>query len=174
MASVKIAYGTPVSMTMTGIEDIDASASLIAGWTSNSVNNTSDLNLDFLLSGQFTLEAANQQAGTIAVYVYAAYNSTPTWPDIFSSGTEGSVGAAAITDTEERDSVMRLVTTLVGDGGGSQVLAFPPTSIAQLFGGVVPPYWAVWVTGNTATTTNDLFVSSGTQLYYIPVTATVA
>jgi hypothetical protein len=174
MASVKIAYGTPVSMTMTGIEDIDASASLIAGWTSNSVNNTSDLCLDYLVSGQFTLEGSSNQAGTIAVYAYAAYNSTPTWPTTFSSGTAGSVGALALPDTEERDAVMRLVASITCDNSASAVLSFPPTSIAQLFGGVVPPYWALFVTSNATTTTTDWCVSSGTQLYYIPVTATVA
>jgi hypothetical protein len=165
-------YGTPVTMTMTGIEDIDASASLIAGWTSNSVNNTSTPAADFLVGGQFTLEATNIQAGQIVVYAYAAWTTTPVWPDIFSTGTEGSVGAAAITDTEERDSCMRRVATLIHDGTVSAVLAFPPVSICDVFGGPVPPpYWALWVTGNTSTTTSDLFVSSGTALYYQPITA---
>lgn len=169
MATVTILYGTPVSMTMTGIEDIDASSSLIGGWTSGSVNNASDKHVDFLLSGQFTCESTNQQAGTIAIYVYGAFNTTPTWPDLFSSGTEGTVGAATVHDTEERDSGMRLAATITGDGSASAVYTFAGVSVASLFGGIVPPYWAVWVTGNTATSTNDLFVSSGTQLYYVPI-----
>lgn len=173
MADGKIAYGTPVTVTMTGIEDIDASASLVAGWTSNSVDNTSNKYKDYLVGGQFTLESTNQQAGEIRVYVYAAWTTTPVWPDIFSSGTEGSVGAAAITDTEERDCCMAQGAQINGDGTASAVYAFKPFSVAQLFGGTMPPLFAIWVTGNTATSTNDLFVSSGTALYLQPVYDTV-
>ena len=174
MASAKIAYGTPVTVTMTGIEDIDASASLVAGWSSNSVNNTSDLYQDFLVGGQFTLESSPIQAGEIRVYIYAAWTTTPVWPDIFSTGTEGSVGAASITDTEERDCCMALGAQISTDNSTSAVYAFKPFSVAQLFGGIVPPYWAIWVTGNTSTATNDLFVSSGTALYIQPVYGTVS
>jgi hypothetical protein len=174
MATVTTTYGTLVTVTMTGIEDIDASSGMIAGWTSNSVNNTSDKHVDFLLSGQFTCESTNQQAGTIAVYVYGSFSATPTWPDLFSAGTEGSVGAATCHDSEERDSGMRLAAAIIGDGSASAVYTFAPVSIASLFGGVVPPYWAIWVTGNTATSTNDLFVSSGTALYIVPIKYDVA
>jgi hypothetical protein len=174
VATVTINYGTPVTVTMTGIEDIDASSGLTAGWTTGSVNNTSDKHVDFLLSGQFTCESTNQQAGTIAVYVYGSYNTTPTWPDLFSSGTEGTVGAATCHDSEERDSGMRLAAAITGDGTASAVYTFSPVSVASLFGGVVPPYWAAWVTGNTASSTNDLFVASGTALYIQPVKYDVA
>ena len=80
MATATINYGTPVTVTMTGIEDIDSSSTWVAGWTSNSVNNTSDKHMDFLLSGQFTTESSNRQAGSINIYVYGSFNSTPTWP----------------------------------------------------------------------------------------------
>lgn len=169
MTDFNVKYGTPVAITMTGIEDIDASATLITGWTSNSVNNTSTLAVDYLVSGQFTTESSNRAAGTIAVYAYAAFDATPTWPDIFSSGTEGSVGAVSIADTEERDACMRLVAAITTDDTASAVYSFPPTSIAQLFGGVVPPYWALYVSSNAASSTNDWCVASGTALYYIPV-----
>ena len=168
---IKLKYLTDVAMTMTGIEDVDSSSTFIGGWTSNSVNNTTDLAVDYLVSGQFTLESANRTSGIsyIYVYVYAAFNDTPTWPDLFSSGTEGSVGAATVHDTEQRDNGMRLAAVLACDNGASEVHTFPPTSIAQLFGGIVPPYWAVWVTSNACTSTNDWCVAAGTALYYQPV-----
>lgn len=168
-ADIKTKYGTSVSMTMTGIEDVDSSSTWVVGWTSGSVNNTSTLAVDYLLSGQFTTESTNRQAGYIFVYAYASFNDTPTWPDLFSSGTEGSVGAATVHDTEQRDSGMRLVSSITVDNTASAVYTFPPTSIATLFGGSVPPYWAVWVTSNAATTTADWCVSSGTNLYYVPI-----
>jgi len=174
MADAKTAYGSAVTVTMTGIEDIDASSGLVAGWTSNSVNNTTDKFLDFIVSGQLTLESTNQQAGTILVCVYASFNSTPTWPDIFATGTEGSVGAASITDSEERDAAMAVGATIIADGSASAVLVVKPFSVCEVLGlRFPPPYWAIWLTGNTATTTADMFVSSGTQLYIQPVYATV-
>ena len=166
---IKLKYLTDVAMTMTGIEDVDSSSTFIGGWTSNSVNNTTDLAVDYLVSGQFTTESTNRQAGFIYVYAYAAFNDTPTWPDLFSSGTEGSVGAATVHDTEQRDSGMRLLAAIEVDNGASEVYTFPPTSIAQAFGGVVPAYWALFVTSNAATSTNDWCVASGTALYHAPV-----
>lgn len=166
---IKLKYGTDAAFTMTGIEDVDSSSTWTVGWTTSSVNNTSTLAVDYLVSGQFTTESTNRQAGYIYVYAYAAFDDTPTWPDIFSSGTEGSVGAATVHDTEQRDGGMRLIAALEVDNGASEVYTFPPTSIAQAFGGIVPAYWALWVTSNACTSTNDWCVSSGTTLYYAPV-----
>lgn len=166
---IKLKYLTDVAMTMTDIEDVDSSSTFIGGWTSDSVDNTTNLAVDYLVSGQFTTESTNRQAGFIYVYAYAAFNDTPTWPDLFSSGTEGSVGAATVHDTEQRDSGMRLLAAINVDNGASEVYAFAPTSIAQLFGGVVPAYWALFVTSNAATSTNDWCVATGTALYYAPV-----
>jgi hypothetical protein len=166
---LKLKYGTDGAFTMTGIEDIDASSTWVAGWSSASIDNSSTLALDYLVSGQFTTEASNRQAGLINVYAYAAFVDTPTWPDLFSAGTEGSVGAATVHDSEQRDSGMRLVASIVVDNTASAVYTFPPTSIANLFGGSVPVLWALWVTSNATTTTTDWCVSSGTTLYYAPI-----
>lgn len=168
---IKLKYGTDAAFAMTGIEDVDSSSTWVGGWSSGSVDNTSVLATDYLVSGQFTTESASRQAGYIYVYAYAAFTDTPTWPDLFSSGTEGTVGAATVHDSEQRDSGMRLVAAILVDNTASAVYTFPPTSIAALFGGVVPAYWALWVTSNAATTTEDWCVSSGTTLYYAPILA---
>jgi len=162
-------YGTPVSLTMTGIEDVDSSSTLVGGWTSNAIDNTGTPKDDYLISGQFTMESANRQAGYIYVYAYAAFTSTPVWPDLFSSGTEGSVGAATVHDTEQRDAGMVLLASIEVDNGASEVYTFPPVSIKAAFD-EVPPQFAIWVTSNGATTTNDWCVASGTQLYSQPIT----
>jgi hypothetical protein len=173
MGDITLKYGTDAAFTMTGIEDVDSSTTWVAGWTTSSVDNTSVNAIDYLVSGQFTLESSNRSTGTsyIYIYAYAAFTDTPTWPDLFSSGIEGSVGAAAVHDTEERDSGMRLVAAIACDDSASAVYTFPPTSIAQVFGGSVPAYWALWVTSNACTTTADWCVSSGTTLYYAPILA---
>jgi len=88
---------------------------------------------------------------------------------LFSAGTEGTVGAATVHDTEQRDSGMRLVASITVDNTASAVYTFPPTSIAQLYGGVVPAFFALWVTSNATTTTTDWCVSAGTALYQCPI-----
>ena len=168
-ADIKTKYGTSTSMTMTGIEDVDSSSTWVVGWTSNSVNNTSTLAVDYLVSGQFTTESTNRQAGYIFVYAYASFNDTPTWPTIFSAGSAGVVGAATVSGALQRDSGMRLVSAITVDNTASAVYTFPPTSIATLFGGSVPPYWAIWVASNAASASNDWCVSTGTNLYYVPI-----
>lgn len=168
---IKLQYGTDAAFTMTGIEDVDASSTWVGGWTTGSVDNTSTEAIDYLVSGQFTTESSNRQAGWIYVYAYGVFVDTPTWPDLFSSGTEGTVGAATVHSVEARDSGMRLIAAIYCNNTASAVFSFPPTSIAQAFGGTVPSLWALWVTSNVTTTTTDWCVSSGTTLYYAPVAA---
>lgn len=168
---IKLKYGTDAAFTMTGIEDVDSSSTWVVGWSSGSIDNTSTLAVDYLVSGQFTTEGSNRQVGYIYVYAYGCFLDSGTWPDLFSSGTEGTAGAATVHDTEERDSGMRLVAAIACDDSASAVYTFPPTSIAGVFGGSVPPLWALWVTSNAASSTNDWCVASGTTLYYMPVLA---
>ena len=170
---IKLKYGTDAAITMTGIEDIDSSATWITGWTCNAIDNTSVLALDYLVSGQFTSEGAGvtRQAGYIYVYAYGAFDDAPTWPALFSAGTAGSVGAVSCHSAEARDSGMRLVAALYCNATNSAVFTFPPTSIAAVFGGSLPNRFALYVASNIATSTSDWCVASGTALYYCPVLA---
>jgi hypothetical protein len=85
-----------------------------------------------------------------------------------SSGTIGTEGALAFTDTEERDSLARILCSIVVDNTASAIYTFPPTGIAQLFGGIVPPYHALYVAQNCSTTTTAGIASSGSAIYYTP------
>jgi hypothetical protein len=168
---IKLKYAASVALTVTNLHSLASSATWEAGWTSALINNTSDLYLDRLVSGTFTTHASNRQAGVINVWAYAALNDTPTWPDIFSSGTEGSEGTATVTDTEERDAAMRLVASIIVDNTASAVYTFPPTSLATLFGGVMSPYVALFVAQNASTTTTAGLAAAGSAIYHTPVLA---
>lgn len=169
---IKLKYAAAsTSMDVTNLHSLASdSGSYLAGWSSDSVNNTSNEYLDYLVAGTFTTHASNRAAGRIDVYIIAALNDTPTWPAT-ASGTIGTKGALSFTDTEERDCLCRLLVSLTGDNTASAIYAFPPTSVAQLFGGVVPPYWAIFVTQNMSTTTTAGLASSGSAIYYTPITA---
>lgn len=171
MATVTINYGTDAAFTQTNLDGIASSATWVAGWTSGSIDNTSTKAVDYLVSGQFQVESSGLSAGVINVYAYAALNDTPTWPDLFSAGTEGTEGTATIHDTEIRDT-LRLVASIATDTTASRYYAFNPVSIASLFGGHVPTHWALFVaqsTGTTLETTGD-----PNQIYYMPVKYDVA
>lgn len=148
---IKLKYGADATFTTTNLQTLASDATNWAGWTSAGVDNAIDLYTDYLISGYFTTHAsvAPTAGKTIKVYAYAAFNATPTWPDLFSAGTEGTEGTATVHDDEMRECGMRLLWTGVVDAGTSNVYTMPPTSLAQAFGGVVPSDWALWVVQDT-------------------------
>jgi hypothetical protein len=166
---IKIKRGASAALTVTNLHSLASSSTWEAGWTSALID--CGENIDIMLAGTFTTHASNRQAGTINVWVYAALDDTPTWPDIFSAGTEGSQGAATVHDTEERDAHMRLVASITVDNTASAVYSFPPTSLAQLFGGTLPTDVAVFVSQNASTTTTAGLASAGSALYTTAVFA---
>lgn len=165
---IKLKYSASTALTVTNLHSLASSQDWSAGWSSGAINNTSNLNLDYLLGGTFTTHASNRQAGTINVYILAALNDTPTYTAT-ATGTIGTEGALSFTDTEERDAISRLLVSITVDATASAIYAFPPLSIAQLFGGVIPPYIAVYVSQNCSTTTTAGLAAAGSALYYTPV-----
>lgn len=168
---IKLKYpAASTAMTVTNLHSLASdSGSYLAGWSSASVNNTSNVYVDYLIGGTFTTHASNRAAGDIRVYVIGALNDTPTWPAT-ASGTIGTEGALSFTDSEERDSLCIPLVTLTADTTASSILAFSPRGIAQLFNGAVPPYWALFVTQNVSTTTTAGLAAAGSAIYYTPVT----
>ena len=166
---IKLKYpAASTALTVTNIHSLAASATWIAGWTSNAVSNTSNLYVDYLYGGTFTSHASNRQAGTIYVYVVASLNDTPTWP-VVSSGTLGTEGAVAFADSYRKNSLVRLLTTIEADATASAIYTFPQTSVRGLFG-EVPTHHCLFVTHNIATTTAAGLAAAGTALYYTPLT----
>lgn len=167
---IKTQYIASVAPTVTNLHSLASSQDWTAGWTSDSVNNTANEYLDYLYAATFTTHASNRQAGQINLYIIAALNDTPTWPAT-ASGTIGTQGALSFTDSEERDSLCRLFGIIAVDSTASAIYTFPPTGIAQLFGGWVPPYHALFIAQNCATTTAAGLAAAGSAVYHTPVVA---
>lgn len=158
---IKQAYAASSNLTVTNLHGIASSQTWVAGWTSAWIDNSSNLYLDYLISGYFTVEGANNQAGEIRVYVYAERDDS-TAPDLFSAGTEGTEGTATVTDTEVRDNGMTLGRVLIVDNTASRAYEMRPFSVANLFGGACPRKFALFVTCNPTTTTTAGIESTGT------------
>ena len=164
-------YAASTAPTVTNLHSLASSQDWTTGWTSASISNLSNLYLDRLYGFTFTTHASNRQAGSINIYVIAALNDTPTWPAT-ASGTIGTEGALSFVDTEERDSLCRLLGSITVDASASAIYTFPQTGIAQLFGGVLPTHHAIFIAQNCATTTTAGLAASGSAIYQTGVYGT--
>lgn len=145
MADIKIKYpqsnADSVAITIT-LASLGSSTSW-AGRASTAVNNTSNLDLDHLVSGKFKLGTSPTVSKTVQVYAYAAQSiasGTPTYPDSIT----GTDAAKTMTSANVAYACLRLLWAGTTDATTGLVLEMPPTSIAQAFGSV-PPYWGVFV-----------------------------
>ena len=163
MGAVTLEYAASSNLTVTNLHSLAASSGLLAGWTSGTIDNTSDKHEDKQVTAKFITAAANNQVGSIQVWVYTMLDDS-NWPDVFSSGTEGSEGAATIHDDEQKAEAFKLLWSGTTDAGASEPHNMPWSSIAALFGGVMPSKCAIFVTGNATTTTTAQFAASGNQV----------
>lgn len=163
----KYGGGSSTTLTVTNLHSLASAQDWAAGWSSASVDNTSNLYLDWMIGGSFTTHASNRQAGSINVYVIGAFNLTPTWP-ASATGTWGTEGAASFVDTEERDGAAILIQSITVDNSASAVYPMKSRWLASAFGGQLPPYFAVFVAQNASTTTTAGLASSGSALYLTP------
>jgi len=164
MAIVYQEYAASSNLTVTNLHSLAASAGLLAGWTSGTIDNTTDKHLDKMISAQFTTASANRQAGQIQVWAYAMLDDS-NWPgSLFSAGTAGIQGAATIVDDEQKNEVMKLLWSTTTDTTNADIHNMPPTSVASVFNGMLPPKFAIFITAACATSTNACFAASGNQV----------
>lgn len=145
MATLKILYpqsnadSVAITITLASL----ASSTAWAGRASTAVNNTSNLDLDHLVSGKIKLGTSPTVSKTVQVYAYAAQSiasGTPTYPDSIT----GSDAAKTMTSANVAYACLRFLWAGTTDATTGLVLEMPPTSIAQVFGSV-PPYWGLFV-----------------------------
>lgn len=144
-----------------------SSATHVTGWESDLIDNTTNLYLDYLISGKFTVESAGLAAGEIRVWAVAMLDDS-TWPGGF-DGTE-SAETTPLDDENGTWGGAVLLKAIATDTTASQVYYMAPTSVAAAFGGVCPAKFLIFVTQSTGTTLE----TSGQQCTYKGVYQTVA
>ena len=167
MADVKTAYRASSNFTVTALEGLASDTAWDSGWTSATYDNSSNKDLDLLLSAKFTVESSGLTAGQIRVYVYVPLDDS-NYPDLFSSGTEGSQGAVTVHDTLTLDHAMYLVWTGFTDTTASQVYNMTQTSLLTRLG-FCPQKFAVYVAHSTVAA----FETTGQQVTVTGVYTTV-
>lgn len=148
MADIKANYPAASDATIT-LASLASDTSLLAGRESSEVVNTSNLYLDYLISGKITTGTTPTVSRVIEVWAVGSWDGT-NWPDVF----DGTDSAETITSADIKNSVCRLVAQMTVSATSNVTYPFGPVSLASLFGGVVPPKFAFFVTHSTVAALN--------------------
>lgn len=145
MATVKIAYSSNTTITM-DLSALASSSTFIAGRESSQIDNSSNLYVDAIVSGRFIVGTTPTLPCQLNVYVWGADTSLATTAIDVLDGTDS---AETLTNTTVLNSALRLgasIQILVNTSNITYDIA--PFSVAQLFGGVMPKFWGLYVAHN--------------------------
>lgn len=152
MATVTPSYASAAALTIT-LASLATSSTFLAGRESNEVDNSSNKYDDAIVQGKITVGTTPTAVTQIQIWVYASFDDAPSTTniDVF----DGVDSAETVTNAGVRNSCLAFGALLDCSAATSDVaLPIRPFSIAQLFGGVMPKYWGVFVSHNTGVNLN--------------------
>lgn len=149
MADFKLKYATPATITIS-LASLATSATRVAGQESTAIDNGTNLYVDALVSGKITTGTTPTVNKQIDVWVYAAHDETPTYPDVL----DGTDSAETITSENVRNSALRLAHVVQIDATSDRAYWVAPFSVAALFGGILPRRWGLFIAHDTAVALN--------------------
>lgn len=152
MAAGDVTYSSPASLTLTSLTSL-ASAGY---WGSAAIDNntTGAYYLDAFVGGKIVINDSISADGYIEIYAYGSYDGTTmtaglnnaTLPGVITwSGSLGGLsyqdlrllGVASVDDPTDDDAT------------GGELIEFGPFSVAQAFGGFLPPKWGIVIKNST-------------------------
>lgn len=143
MALIKASYPATSTVAITISLASLASSTSWAGQASTAIDNTTNVDLDHLVSGVIKLGTSPTASKTVNVFAYAPVKivtGTPTYPDSIT----GTDAAKTMTSPNVAQACLRWLWTGNTDATTGLNLFMPPTSIAQVFG-AIPPFWGLFV-----------------------------
>lgn len=168
MATVNLSYAASATITIAP-ENVATSSDFTAGVESTVIDNSSNKYIDALVSGFWTAGTTPTANTSVAIYVYAQQDDSPAYPDVL----DGTSSAETITSAGVANGMLRLLGTLnVSAATSNRSYYLAPTSVAQLFGGVLPQRWGLFISHNSGATSNT---TAGNHVWkYQGITMTVA
>ena len=157
MADIKAKYPSTSSVDLTiTLASLASGAAGVytAGQESTAVDNTTNLDIDHLVSGKITLGTSPTASRQIVVYAYANLSSssgTPTYPDVL----DGTDSAETFTSTNVMNSAVKFVAAMTTDATSDRAYYFGPVSVASLFGGSLPKFWGLYVAHDSGVALNS-------------------
>ena len=153
MSDIKVKYPATSSVALTfGIASLASDSSLLAGRESTAVDNTTNTDLDHVVSGFVTTGTTPTVSTTIEIWAYAPYKTasgTPSYPD----GLDGTESAETSTSANVKNAMLRLVASITVDNTSNRAYYVAPVSIQNLFG-FMPKFWGLFLTHNTGAALN--------------------
>lgn len=166
MASIKLVYASPVTLTIT---NANLASSATAGWQSAGQDNTSNLYIDAMV--QVKLAAVNTApANNKAIYIYGfgvADGSTTDYTNTGAAAVTGSEGTLTFPDITSLPVVAPLIGVIAYPTQNTAIIS-PAFSIAAGFGGILPAKYAIGMVNYSGMTLNV------TSIKIVPVYSSVA
>ena len=156
MALIKTSYPSTssVDITITLASLVSgASGVFTAGQESTAVDNTTNNDLDHLLSGKITTGTTPTVSRSINVYAYANLSSsagTPTYADVL----DGTDSVETFTSANVQANAVKFVASITVDATSDRAYYFGPVSVASIFGGILPKFYGIFVAHDTAVNLN--------------------
>lgn len=161
MATSTINYSANTTITM-DLANLGSSATFVAGRESSQVDNTSNKFVDVLVSGTVSVGTTPTANTVIGIYVYGADSSLATTAIDVLDGTDS---AETLTNVGILDA-LKIGATIAVPANTSDVQYFVlPFSVAALFGGVMPKFWGLFVSHNTAVNLRNNVVNTNSFEY---------
>lgn len=136
---------------------------------STAVDNTSNLYIDAIVGGITQIGAVSTNA-TIEIYAYGSWDGTNYTAGLTGSDAGVTWGTTGGVNSFRDLPLLGVVQTEGTDDNDDR--KWGPFSVAQAFGGILPPKWGIVVRNNTGTT----FHATGTNnaVKYTGITETIA
>ena len=168
MGAVTQSYRASSNLTVTNLHSIATSSTWVGGYESATIDNTTNLYLDYIFDGKVTVGTTPTASTEIRIYVVASVDGT-TWPDVF----DGTSSAETVTSAGVLYGLGRLAAVLTVDSTTSNRAYYcAPFSVAALFGGILPPSYVIFISHNTGVNSNS---TTGNHAWsYTRIVATVA
>lgn len=163
MTTVNIAYATKATITC-GVASLATSSSLVAGRESSQIDNSSNKYVDAMVNGYICVGTTPTAGKQIVVYIAGAQESFATAGVDVLDGTDS---AETITSAGLGNAFLKIGAIITVDAATSDIkYPFTISSVAAIFGGVMPKFWELFVAHNTvaalnATAGNHLFEYTG-------------
>ena len=148
MATVTPAYGT---YTTLALSPASLASSTTAGRQSDEVDNTSNKFDNVFVDGKVTVGTTPTANTQILIYAWKRMDNTPTRPDAFGA----SDAARTILSVGNARGYMRQAAVLEVDATTTDRPYYFSFELAQLFGGVVPDFWGLWLAHNCVAALNS-------------------
>lgn len=144
---VTVTYSNSTTLTQTNLDGLTTSATWVAGWESDAIDNSSTKYEDIAITATIKANTSAPSAAAQARMYLVAENADGTWPDVF----DGTESTETVTATNIRDAICRLAAFTDTDTTASRVYYMHCPSVATVFGGFVPRKFVIFITHSMST-----------------------